>query len=260
MPAETMRRSRIVISRAAPTGSTFLVCEGRHDRIRGGPRRRARPPPRHPPDVVATYPRRQVPRRDRLPRRPAMKRALLAAALCALSGASCATGRPRRARRPLAANPASRAFAVCQTPSLPHVPRRAAGGDRSAPGAPLPGAARRPELLGRRVAHPPAGPSSAAGWASCAATPADLDRARPGQAIAAWLESLAPEGLHGRPRLSPVSAVSVQDPGAGGDSCSRRCVAAGLRVLANGALRHRWRPPCATASARGSAGHLAEHW
>lgn len=91
-----------------------------------------------------------------------------------------------------------------------------AQGTRVLPGAPLQGAARRPTFWGGEVTHLREAVERC--WINfMRGAPADLD-GPDGQAIGAWLESLAPAGsTEGTAAVPMTWPRTVRDPGAGGD-------------------------------------------
>jgi len=109
------------------------------------------------------------------------------------------------------------------------------GGDRALPGAPLQGAARRPSFWGGEVTH--LREAVARCWVDfMRGDPRDLD-ARDGQAISAWLESLAPEGsTEGTAAVPRTWTRTVRDPGAAGDPARGRAAWQRACAYCHGAL------------------------
>lgn len=164
-----------------------------------------------------------------------MKRALLAAVLCALScGGEVRDGTAVELGASLAANPRVTRSQYNPFSCLTcHAVRP--GGDRALPGAPLQGAARRPSFWGGEVAHLREAVERC--WVGFMRGDArDLD-ARDGQAIAAWLESLAPEGsTEGTAAVPRTWTTTVRDPGAGGDPALGRAAWQRACAYCHGAL------------------------
>jgi len=109
------------------------------------------------------------------------------------------------------------------------------GGDRALPGAPLQGAARRPSFWGGEVTHLREAVQRC--WVDFMRGDArDLD-ARDGQAISAWLESLAPAGsTEGTAPVPRTWSRTIRDPGATGDPAQGRVAWQRACAYCHGAL------------------------